>query len=288
MSTHAGRSRTLLLSLSLLIAGAPVHGQAMSGAVIDAQTKQAVSGASVEQLSGDGAALRQAVTGNDGSFSLPATPGARYRLRITAAGYDTLATPAFSWSASAPPFRLEIRRVEGGEVAQLDTLAVAGERAPTAAVRTEHLLAGERLALLDRAGVSAQGLFRELGGSLRVRRHGRSSSWMCVETTRRVASLLPLGPNGPVCEWVSVYVDGVSIGTTEECIAEELRTRGVQMTCGIGLLLNRLRVSDYESIEFIPPLHAATEYGLNAGATGALVLWTRGRGPHRSSERAPR
>jgi hypothetical protein len=35
----------------------------------------------------------------------------------------------------------------------------------------------------------------------------------------------------------------------------------------------------------VPAPEAGTLFGMEAGANGALVLWTRGRGPHRSPQR---
>jgi hypothetical protein len=51
----------------------------------------------------------------------------------------------------------------------------------------------------------------------------------------------------------------------------------------IGGVLGQTR-SSFASIEYIPPADAALLYGMNA-ASGALVLWSRGHGPHATAER---
>jgi len=48
------------------------------------------------------------------------------------------------------------------------------------------------------------------------------------------------------------------------------------------------RIEMFESIEFFTPAEAGNRFGMTASATGALVLWTRGRGPHVSESRNKR
>jgi hypothetical protein len=49
--------------------------------------------------------------------------------------------------------------------------------------------------------------------------------------------------------------------------------------------LYQLHAYDVESIQYLPPVEAGLEYGMQASAYGAIEIWTRGKGPHRSDER---
>jgi hypothetical protein len=49
--------------------------------------------------------------------------------------------------------------------------------------------------------------------------------------------------------------------------------------------MRTFHLGDFESIEYSPPAEAAQKYGMDAGTYGALLLWTRGRGPHVSDAR---
>lgn len=90
---------------------------------------------------------------------------------------------------------------------------------------------------------------------------------VCIESVRRLARLrLPDGVRTPYCEMVIVVVDGTPV------------RQG-------GAYLRNLSVRGIESLEFLNPLEAAAQIGGRSGETGALVLWTRGRGPYRSASR---
>jgi hypothetical protein len=51
------------------------------------------------------------------------------------------------------------------------------------------------------------------------------------------------------------------------------------------LFFQSLQVPDWESIEYVAPIDAGVQYGMLAGERGALVLWSRGMGPHASEAR---
>ena len=69
---------------------------------------------------------------------------------------------------------------------------------------------------------------------------------------------------------VAIIIDGVDTGMDGE---EALR------------FVRALQVRDFESLEFLSQLDAGVRYGLRAGDRGALLLWTRGIGPHQSKAR---
>jgi hypothetical protein len=54
---------------------------------------------------------------------------------------------------------------------------------------------------------------------------------------------------------------------------------------GGGDMLLGMTGTDLESVEYLPPIEAGARYGIQAAIQGALVLWTRGRGPHARRER---
>jgi hypothetical protein len=67
---------------------------------------------------------------------------------------------------------------------------------------------------------------------------------------------------------VVVVLDGIVVGNGSELVSE-------------------MQLGHYESIEYLPPVEAGQRYGMEASAKGAIVLWTRGFGPHRSEARDP-
>jgi hypothetical protein len=131
-----------------------------------------------------------------------------------------------------------------------------------------HVLSGARMAQLEKMSVSGPGVIRQLAAGLRVRE--RSSRSVCVESTRRYMSMRDMmtGGNSGGCEMVVVVLDGVVVGN------------GSQLLAGMN-------IGHYESIEYVPPVEAGRRYGMEASARGAIVLWTRGFGPHRSEARDP-
>jgi hypothetical protein len=60
---------------------------------------------------------------------------------------------------------------------------------------------------------------------------------------------------------------------------------GVMLGDGSSEFLYQLQAYDVESIQYLPPVEAGLKYGMQASAHGAIEIWTRGKGPHRSDER---
>jgi hypothetical protein len=132
-------------------------------------------------------------------------------------------------------------------------------------------VAGERLAELEQVGASMDAAVRQLGAGLRVRHllfRDMVRGKTCVEMTRRLPSFRLEARRGGAdqCDMVAIVLDGVTIPDPLEFFQHQ-------------------SLRDYESIEYVPGPEAGTLYGMEAGASGALVLWTRGRGPHRSPQR---
>ena len=124
----------------------------------------------------------------------------------------------------------------------------------------KHVLDGGRMALLEAHGASIFSAIRELGGGVIVKSERQHSA--CIESDRRFLDF----QQKPGCMMVIVVLNGVVIGDG-------------------GSLVGSMRLEDLESVEYLSPLDAGQRYGLDAAARGAIVLWTRGNGPHRSASR---
>lgn len=141
--------------------------------------------------------------------------------------------------------------------------------------REAHVAAGARMADLERHGVTPVNAIRELG-PLRVftfmTPQGRTRT--CIESIRRMDVLSdrqrrPYGAGRgeeDICQWVIVVIDDVVISDPET-------------------MLRSLKLQDFESVEYVAPVDAGFRYGPDASSLGAVVLWSRGLGPHVSADR---
>ena len=121
---------------------------------------------------------------------------------------------------------------------------------------------GEVMAAEELSGARAFEILRRPSPDVRVREVSpeRGPSWICVESNRRVQRLWDV----PACEQVDVIVDGVRAPDA-------------------AIVLRDTPASEIESIEFLPALEAQQRYGTGGNtANGAVVIWTRGRGPYAS------
>jgi hypothetical protein len=256
--SYRAPSGTALILLSLIAVGSPATAQVTVARVLDDATRQPLVGAKVAVFAND--SLERVVTTNSaGFFELRLEPG-RYVVEINSEGYlpqrRSLDLPS---TAPVPAFLLR-RDIVPLEPVEARAQAQRTERGRTVA-RPSHLLSGERLARLERASVSAAGAIRELGAGLQVRE--RPPRGLCVQSARRIASF-NAAPG--TCEMVAVVVNGVVVQNGPQILAN-------------------MRVAEWESIEYVPPILAGQLYGMDAGAFGAIVLWSRGFGPHRDPER---
>lgn len=255
------------------LAPTAAHGQQIRGRVVDEQTRSAVVEATVTlYVVADSARVDRVATATDGFFTVVATGPGEYRVvverigyapverRVTLGAQRELVVPAFVLESQA--ITLDSIQAEGR--AGRDTARIAvGFR------RSSHLVSGARLAQLDRMGVSVDAAVRELGAGLRVRPFhiaDATRALTCVEMTRRMPSFRPERQSTTGCDMVTIVLDGVAIPDP------------------FGFYQN-LSLRDFESVEYVPAAEAGPLYGMEASANGALVLWTRGRGPHRSPER---
>jgi hypothetical protein len=232
--------------------------------VVDEHFRAAIVGAEATLLTPDSVEMDRSTSGPDGYFLLTAPAPGPYLIRVSQMGYfpDTRPVNLEEGYNVIPAFVLYI------EAIPLDTLEVEfspsdlsrlGTMGPT---RRAHVMSGERMAFMEEVGVSFFGAVRQLSASLSFRPVGRM--FTCIESRRRSLSI---SEDPDACYNVAIVIDGVDTGMVGESAL---------------LFLHTLRVSDWESIEYLSPMEAGFRYGMLASSRGALVLWTRGRGPHRS------
>jgi len=266
-------SGVVLLSVvvlgTVMLAGG-VGGQEVRARVVDRDSRQAIEEAVATLKLLDGSVVGSAVSDDEGFFRVRTRGRGTYTLEVERLGYaretrdisvsgeDSLTLPAF---------------VLTPEVIALDSMEVEARSrrgrggGVVTAARSSHVISGARLATIEAGAGSLRTVLRELPG-LRVRewmdRNGRLH--FCVESTRRLPTFAGAAPAG--CTWVVFVIDGIAV---DETMATTLiRTPGL---------------AEYESLEYLTPLEAGTHYGMDASANGAVVIWTRGRGPHASAGR---
>lgn len=231
--------------------------QEVRARVVDDEQRAGVAGAEVVLLTPDSGLVARATSDADGFFTLSSDRPGDYLLRVVHPGFAPLTRPVTlgAGRSTLPAIVLHLTAILLDTLeAQAAPVEVTPPGVDAVVGRAVHLLAGERLATLEEIGVSFRAVLAELGG-IRVR-DVRGSP--CIESVRA-------GSGGPRCHMVAIVVDGVVTG---------MDPRDVRS----------LRVRDWESIEFLSGADAGFRYGPEASG-GALVLWTRGFGPHRSEER---
>jgi hypothetical protein len=264
----------LLFAGALFLAAAQASAQEVRGRVVDDTNRQPVARAPVTLLRGD-VTIAQTVTGEDGFFRFDLPPAGEYTVRITTAGFveETRQVRVAEGQASVllPAFTLKSQVVQLEAVDVVTTRVRAGEDAvsfPTAPRAAR--VAGAQLARLEEMSASPESVLRQLSG-LRIRTYRPNPNRQpitCIESTRRIMSLGSGGGNSP-CQNVAVYVNGLISDNGD-------------------FFVRNIRLSDYESIEFLSPANAGQRFGLEGSANGVLLLWTRGSGPHRTDDRNPR
>lgn len=263
--------------LMLLALGTPADAQRISGRVVDENSRAPIPTAEITFLKASTVVAR---TGADGQgFFAVTLPGlGDYLMIIHMISYvaDTTSLAVRSLQDSILP-----ARTLRPEPVQLRPVTVDAIRADSNAIvgfaRNSFVLSGTRLARLESQGASVYTALREIRGSLRLREYLiRGRKYMCVESTRRVMNFTRVEYGQ--CDMITVVIDGniISGGSGQVELNEAVK------------FLQTINIADYESVEYLPPAQAGTRYGFEAAAHGALVFWTRGSGPHKSTTRSHR
>lgn len=252
-------------------AGERAEGVTVEGRVLDALTGTAVAAAAVTLATGD----RPYVTGRDGHFRFEGVAPGTHEIAVRAMGYEV--QPRTLEIPEAAEVELELRvSPEALELAPIVAWGISRrERTLRATPHAMRIVSGERLRFAEERGATIDEVLREERGVQVMEwgwwntRPGAPSTYgPCIQSSRRIASF-PGNPNVPQCQMVEVVLDGVPLdgGTAPE-------------------FLRALSLNNVESIEFLHPLEA-TRWGYEATLYGAVVIWTRGSGPHVDQARNP-
>lgn len=202
------------------------------------------------------------------------SPG-EHELRVEMVGYGSRTMPVRI--PAGQNLRLDVR-VPAVPVA-LEPISVHSHmrsefRSPRQSSTRVDIIAGSEMAAAEDRGARVVDLLRGSFPGVFVH-EGRYSTLhspdleyiVCIESLRRLDRLrLPDGVQEPFCDMVTVIMDGVP-------------------TFGAGQFLRNMSVRELESVEYLNPLDAGLRYGNRAAQSGALVLWSRTQGPHKSPSR---
>jgi hypothetical protein len=268
------RFRRALFVPILVLAGSavPLQAQQIRGRAVDEPSRRGVRDLMVTVLAEDSVVV-QTVTTDTAGFFRARTGSGRFTLIVEGIGYTSQRREISvdGEDVTIPAFVLHV------DVVELDSLEATGRRRPAVApvgfARAAHLLSADKLAQLDRRGTTLLAAVRHFNGlHIRQFRDNSGHSRSCVEARRAIKPMQPdtvLTRNRvrrtmqqSPCEWIVIVVDGLVTSDPEE------------------VFRTQQNLSDYESIEFASPVDAGGRYGIEASSRGALVLWSRGRGPH--------
>lgn len=242
----------------------------VEGRLLDAETETPIAGAEV-RLTPQGA---RTLTDAGGRFRFDrVTPGqTQFAVRRLGYEWESGSVEVLESASMVLELRAAPRAVE------LDAVVVrassAEARAARAMTHAPRVMAGARLRLAEERTAPVSEVIRQFPSlSIREGRYETADGveyGLCVEASRampRYAAPAERESHYPWCESIAVVVDGI------------IAIRGLEM-------LHTLPIWEVESIEFLPPL-GAIRWGERAAINGALVIWTRGRGPHRDEARNP-
>ena len=246
-----------LLALILLIQ--PLTAQQIRGRVVDRESRTPLADVTVMLIGPDSVVQQRTGTGADGFFVLKPSAAGMYDIAVERIGYarETRSVTYEARDLTIPAFVL---RAEAVPVDPVVATARSRTDQPVGFKRSSHVLAGDRMATLERHGASIVSAIKDVGIGVRVREYlnANGTPVLCIESTRRIASLRARSSG---CDFIAVVIDGILIEGPEKTLR--------------GIFLR-----DLESIEYLTPVEAGYEYGMEASAKGAIVIWTRGRGPH--------
>lgn len=247
--------------------GSPTNLATLVGTLLDAESGRPIATASVEL----GATGQQVLTDERGRFRFSGVSPGTYQFQVTRIGYD------WDWESGVvevePSANILLELHAAPRAVELEAIVVRASTPETRMARgnsvSTRILSPDRIREAEERTQGMGDLIRELP-SLQIRQ-GRFETYdgieygYCVESSRALARMAPPEQESrlPWCEMIAVIIDGIET------------IRG-------GEALHMVRVHEIESVEFLPPI-GAMRYGERAAANGALLIWTRGRGPHRET-----
>jgi hypothetical protein len=235
--------------------------QQIRARVIDDATRSAIAGAVVVATK-DNDAFRTA-TGPDGFFTLTLRGTGTYTVTLESVGYqklDRAITVDQTGLVTLPAFVLNTAVIPiAGVEANADRKRAGYE---VGFNRKMFLAAGAELKKLEDKNVAILDALRSFGAGLKIHFTSQNRT-PCIESSRGMPGI---NAGRPVCDMVVIVLD--------EIIIQDV----------IGFLRSA-RLEQFESVQYLPPVEAGQHYGMEASTTGAIVFWTRGRGPHKSADR---
>lgn len=251
--TRTGRElRGLLVCLYIALWPGVVHGQTVTGRVVDGATGDGVPAAALAIVDSMGARVAVSYSDSMGRFSIELDAGGTFRVEIGQLGYVPALLPALAipradtvtLRVELPPSPIEVRGVEavaapGSSARRRMTAGTAIDREQIEAL----LPAPDALRLIEALPAAGLRVFeyqREAGSPIYD---------LCVEGTRQRS------PSDTGCAWVAVFVDGTRMSAPEE-----------------GLRF--LSPDRIQRMEFIPPSVAGARWGTGS-QNGVLVITTR-------------
>jgi len=278
--------RSAAMLLVMLLAAPPLRAQTVRGRVVDEQTRQPVRNAPVSLLRPDTTSIAQTTTDRDGFFQFTIPTAGQYIVAVKAPGYAT-AAQSFRGAPDEPVLLPAL--VLSAEAIALDTVEASARRTTSPGelvagypvAKATARLSGARLLQIERQGLSPLQALRQLSG-LRVRtvRRAGQAEVDCVESTRGISSM-----GNPDAARVTARGSGGRAQTTSDdpqCDPVAIVVDGIVMSANFSL--REIHVAELESIEYLTSLEAGVRWPNLVN--GAVVLWTRGRGPHRSDARS--
>jgi CarboxypepD_reg-like domain len=258
-------------------AGGPAR---VGGRVVDAESGEPVANAAVRLGTADAA-----LTDGTGRFLLVDVRGGEQMLEVDRLGYGTQSTKVNIEGGTAVDLtvRMAARPVELGGIDVATARSAMSRGDPQATIST-RVLAGAELQAATERGTRIADLVRDRfplsvrEGNFVTTENDLPRGMVCIEGRRadRLTIViedfaLPAAAAAALrgfafCDMILVVIDGNAVP-------------------GGGDVLLGITAADFESVEYMPPIEAGARYGLHAGIQGALVLWTRGRGPHARRER---
>lgn len=248
------RHPALLLGLTLALAPAQLAGQVLRGKAVDPDSV-GLTGVMVTVRNIHTREVRVAQTNAQGLFEVPVNGPGAYHVLATRFGFSPDSLQINILNTGTTQLASLVLRPEP---VAMDTVTASGRRTDPSAgmTRAGQIVAGARLALIEQQGGTLVSVVREIEG-LRVLGN-------CIQSLRR-----SLGTVGRDDDCVVLVIDGVVMADDPVLMRHTLREP----------------LSNWESVQYLTPVEAGSRYGIEASARGALLLWTRGRGPHVSPAR---
>jgi len=228
----------------------PVAAQLVRGTVVDARTGQPVRDVSVMISSpSDGSVITGTMTDENGHYVLSAPDPGTYQIVTDLIGYEGERRPLVVRGQGVDVPEIRLTQV-GITMVGLEVTATRDLRSHPSSRGIPTILDRAILRNLARQETS---LLAAVTEHLNVRARS-SGGTPCLEYETGSPALAE-------CRPVLVVVDG-------------------HVDAAGAARITQLSLSDLESVEIVPPGLAIEQFASRDAANGALVLWSRGRGPH--------